>query len=96
MIETVRLTFAAGKYVMVMGGEIETGTYTIDASIAPHQITIKIGSGKRKGLLRHGAFKLLENDELLAVFATNEADQPTRFTSTEQNEQILAGYQRIK
>ena len=96
MIEQVRLTFAAGKYVMVMGGEIETGTYTIDTTVSPHRIKISIGSGKNAGQVRHGAFKLLEDDQLLAVYATNESDLPTRFTATEKNGQILAGYKRVK
>lgn len=94
MIEAVRLTFAAGKYVMVMGGEIETGTYTINTKVLPHQITISIGAGKNAGQVRHGVFKLLENNQLLAAYATNETDQPFLFTSTESNKQLLAAYKR--
>lgn len=96
MLEAVRLTFAAGKYVMVMGGEIETGRYEIDTSVAPHRIKIMIDVGKNQGQARHGVFKLLEDNQLLAAYATNETDQPKQFTSTKSNQQILAGYQRAQ
>ena len=95
-LEVVRLTFAEGKYVLIMGGNVETGTYTIDTSVAPHRIRINIGTGKNQGQVRNGSFKLLEDDQLLAVYATNETDQPVKFTSTPANQQILAGYVRVK
>ncbi|MEP3480590.1 MAG: TIGR03067 domain-containing protein [Fuerstiella sp.] len=95
MIEAVRLTFAKGKYVMVMGGDIETGTYAINTSVLPHQIKISIGVGKNAGQVRHGVFKFLKGNQLLAAYATNDTDQPTHFTSTESNKQLLAGYKRV-
>ena len=92
--DTVRLTFANGKYVLMMGTNIETGTYDIDTSKSPHWITINIQSGDNNGQSRRGAFKLLEDDELLMVFATNDRDRATKFISTDETQTILAGYRR--
>lgn len=95
-LETLRLTFAGGKYIMMIGANIETGTYEIDASKSPHWITINIESGKNQGQSRRGAIKLLEGDQLLAVFATNDKDRETKFFSNSNNKAILAAYQRVK
>ena len=92
----IRLTFADGKYVLMMGANIETGSYEIDASRQPFGITITVGSGESRGKVRRGSFKLLENDQLLTVFSTNDTDRAVRFTSTEENRSLLAGYQKVE
>ena len=92
--ESLRLTFGDGQYVLVMGANIETGTYEIDTTKAPHAITITSGMGKNKGQVRQGSFKLLEDNRLMVVFATNDSDHPTKFISTEASQTLLAVYTR--
>lgn len=93
-VETLQMVFSNGKYVMTMGGNIETGTYEFDSSTAPFSLTIQIGSGKNKGQSRHGSFKLLKGSRLMFVMATNAAGHPTKFVSTEENKNILAVYSK--
>lgn len=94
--QAVRLTFADDKYVMIMGGDVETGTWSIDTSAKPFQMTIEVASGPQKGQTRHGIFKLLVDDRLLVAVSNGSVKQPERFTSTQENGQILAAYQRVK
>ena len=93
-METLKMVFANGNYIMTIGGNIETGTYEFDSSTSPFALTINIGSGKNKGQSRKGSFKLLEENRLLFVMATNEKDHPTKFVSTADNQNILAVYSK--
>ncbi|MEM8734793.1 MAG: TIGR03067 domain-containing protein, partial [Planctomycetota bacterium] len=96
VIEQLELTFANGVYVMNMGAELQTGTYNIHTAASPMTMAIQIGSGSQKGQTRNGAFKLLKDDRLLIVFATNEQDHPTRFVPDRDGNRILAVYQKVK
>ena len=91
-IENLKMVFANGKYVMQIGPNIETGTYEFDATRYPFGLTINIGSGRNKGQCRHGSFKFLEDNRLMFVMGTNEKTSPTKFVSSEDNENILAVY----
>lgn len=95
-IEKLGLTFASGKYVMQTGGGLQTGTYVIETSSHLMQMTIHIESGDHKGQKRKGAFKLLEDDRLLMVLATNSEDRPTRFVPDGSGDSILAVYEKTK
>ncbi|MEM6474279.1 MAG: TIGR03067 domain-containing protein, partial [Planctomycetota bacterium] len=95
-IENLQLTFSNGIYVMNVGQELQTGTFDVSTDSSPMAMTINIGSGKQKGQKRHGAFKLLEEDRLLIVFATNEEDRPTMFVPDKQGNAILAVYEKTK
>ena len=95
-IENLRLTFASGKYVMNMGPELQTGTYTIETTGSPMAMTINIGNGDKKGQQRNGSFKLLKDNRLLIVFATNEKEHPKRFVPDPTGGTIMAVYQRVK
>lgn len=95
-IENLKLVFANGKYVMNMGPELQTGTYNISTSGSPLSMTINIGSGDKKGQKRQGSFKLLKDNCLLIVFATNETGHPTRFVPDASGNSIMAVYQKVK
>jgi uncharacterized protein (TIGR03067 family) len=93
-IENLQLTFGNDKYVMNMGSEIQTGIFSVDASTAPISMDINIESGQHKGQTRKGSIKLLKDNRLLMVFATNETDRPTIFVPDESGATILAVYQK--
>lgn len=95
-IENLSLVFANGKYVMNMGPELQTGSYTVDTSDFPMAMTINIGSGDKKGQSRNGSFKLLKDNRLLIVFATNETGHPKRFVPDDSGDSIMAVYQKKK
>ena len=86
----IRLTFADGKYVLMMGPNVETGTYQIDASRQPFGITITVGSGTDQGRIRRGSFKLLKDDQLLTVFSTNRYG-PGNQVRIDGRKSIIAG-----
>ena len=81
---------------MNMGPELQTGSYTIDTSSFPMAMTINIGSGDKKGQSRNGSFKLLKDNRLLIVFATNETGHPKRFVPDDSGDSIMAVYQKKK
>ena len=91
-IENLKLAFSNQKYVMNMGSEVQTGSYSIDTSTSPMSMTINIGSGQYKGQTRKGSFKLLESKRLLMVFATDEQGHPTRFVPDSSGKTIMAVY----
>ena len=93
-IEKLRLTFANGKYVMTMAGGLQVGSYDINTHSSPMSMNININSGSEKGQKRMGSFKLLKDNRLLIVFATNETDRPSRFIPDESGNTILAVYSR--
>ena len=93
-IDTVRLTFANGKYVMAIGNNLETGSYTFDASKKPFEIDISAATGDDKGTVRRGSFKLLEGDRLLLVLGNSDKNRPQRFVSTNRNLAILSVYSK--
>ena len=94
VVETLQLTFGNNRYVMNMGTEIQTGSYSINTSTSPMSMTINIGSGDKKGQKRNGSFKLLEGNRLLMVFATNEKGHPKRFVPDRSGDSIMAVYQK--
>ena len=93
-IENLRLTFVNGTYVMTMAGELQTGSYEINTASSPMAMDIHIKTGDNAGQKRMGSFKLLEDDRLLIVFATNEKRRPTRFVPDESGDSILAVYRK--
>ena len=90
------MIFANGRYVMTIGSNVETGTYEFDSSTYPFALKINIGSGKNKGQSRHGAFKLLEENRMMFVMATDGRSRPNKFVSTADNQNVLAVYRKIK
>ena len=93
-IENIKLTFGNGRFVLNMGAELQTGTYTIDTTSSPMSMQIDISSGQNKGQTRHGSFKLLKNQRLLMVFSTNADGRPTRFVPDDTGNSFLVVYQK--
>lgn len=94
-IETLKMIFLPdGKYMMTLGGNVETGTYEFDSTVYPFGLTVNIGSGTNQGKKRRGSFKFLEDDRLIFVMATNDKDAPNKFVSSEENKNILAVYSK--
>ncbi len=93
-IENLRLTFANGRYVMNMGPELQTGSYSVNTTGSPMSMTINIGSGDKKGQKRMGSFKLLKGNRLLIVFATDGQGHPQRFVPDATGKTIMAVYQK--
>ena len=93
-IEGLQLTFTKGKYVMTMPGGVQTGQYKIGTASLPMQMDIFIGDGKYKGEKRLGSFKLLKDNRLLIVFATNQTDRPATFVPDSTGATIMAVYEK--
>ena len=92
----LKMVFANGKYVMTLGPNIETGSYTFDSTTDPFGLTINIETGKNKGQSRHGSFRLLTENRLILVMATDETGSPNRFVSTAKNKNIMGVYRKSR
>ena len=90
-LEDMTITFGQDKYVMVMQGDVETGTFTLKTAQTPIGIALRVGTGKAKGTSREGSIKMLTEDRLLMVLG---AGAPSKFISSEDNGNILSAFRK--
>lgn len=73
-------TFTDGKYnVMVMGKQIEAGTYKSDAKAKPATIDMTIDEGKDKGKTQLGIYKLEGDQLVIALGSAGSKERPKNF-----------------
>jgi uncharacterized protein (TIGR03067 family) len=78
------LVFKDGKYTeMVMGKNIESGTYKIDAARTPATIDFTILEGTAKGKTQLGLIKLDGDVLTLALAQHGSTDRPKNFEGTD-------------
>ena len=80
------VTFKDGKYnVTVMGKDLESGSYKVDAAKTPTQIDMTIVEGKadEKGKMQLGIFKLEKDVLTLAIGKAGSKDRPKDFEGGE-------------
>ena len=79
--KAVRLTFTGSKFTWEAGKEVTEGTFSLDATRTPKEITLRTGDKKLSGIYR------LEGDEL-KICAGRGDDRPTDF-ATEAGAKVL-------
>jgi uncharacterized protein (TIGR03067 family) len=81
------VNFKAGKYdVNVMGKEVESGSYKIDAAKKPVQIDMTIAEGKDKGKVQLGIMKLEKDALTIALGKADSKERPKDFDGGENIE----------
>ncbi len=88
-IEKIMLTvmFKDGKYSVSAGGmEVEAGTYKTDAAKKPAAIDMEITSGKDKGKMQLGIYKVEKDILTIALSPHGAKERPKNFETPEKGE----------
>jgi uncharacterized protein (TIGR03067 family) len=91
------LTIAAGgKYTSVVGGQTDTGTFTVDEKKSPKAMDIKSETeGPLKGQTVQAIYEL-KDDTLTVVYDLDLKGRPAKFESPEGSNVLLVVYKREK
>lgn len=94
-INSIKLTLADGKYSVIVNGEKETGSYTVDTSKKPATMDIRVDVDGKKGKTVLAIY-VLSGDTLKVCYQLGGDSRPTDFTSTKDNRQFVVTYKRQK
>ena len=92
------LTFeipASGKYKLVLGGQKDEGTFTVDPSKKPAAMDITGAEGPNRGKTIKAIYKL-DGDTVTICYGLGDSDRPTKFETKGNPKLFLAVYQREK
>lgn len=88
------ITIKGDSYVVTRDGELDRGTFTVDATKTPKQMDIRPESGPNGGKLVRAIYEF-KGDRMKVCYATAEgAERPTSFTTAPDSGQVMITYQR--
>ena len=84
-----------GKYTVIIRGQKDSGTVTIDPAKKPAEMDIKGAEGPNKGKTIKTIYKL-DGDTLVVCYELGGGERPTKFETKANTQQMLATYKREK
>ena len=84
-----------GKYTVLILGQKDAGTVTVDPTKKPAEMDIKGAEGPNKGKTFRAIYKL-DGDTLIICYELGGGDRPAKFETKENTQRMLATYKREK
>jgi uncharacterized protein (TIGR03067 family) len=84
-----------GKYTVLILGQKDVGTVTIDPTKKPAEMDIKGTDGPNKGKTIKTIYKL-DGDTLVVCYELGDGDRPAKFEAKANTQRMLATYKREK
>jgi uncharacterized protein (TIGR03067 family) len=91
--KSIHAVFHDGKYSVTVGGKLDKGTYTVDGSKDPKQLTIVGTEGPNKGKTIPAIFDL-EKDTLTVCYDMSGKAAPEKFESKADSSSFLVTYSK--
>lgn len=95
VLKSISLKLDQGKYEVLVGGQPDKGTYTIDAAAKPKSMTITGTAGPNIGKTFPAIYEL-QPDTLRICYDLSGAKRPTEFKSIPGTRLYLVTYHRAK
>ena len=95
VLKTISLKLDNGKYEVLVGGNPDKGTYTIDSTSKPKGMTITGTEGPNHGKTFPAIYEL-KGDTLRICYDLSGAKRPTEFKSVSGTRLYLVTYNRKK
>ena len=95
VLKSISLKLGSGKYEVLVGGNPDKGTYTIDATTQPKRMTITGTEGLNHGKIFPAIYEL-KGDTLRICYDLSGAKRPTEFKSVAGTKLYLVTYVRAK
>jgi uncharacterized protein (TIGR03067 family) len=92
---TILLRLSNGKYGARVSGQVDQGTYTVDASKSPKQLTLVGTNGPNKGKKMLAIYEL-DNGNLKVCYDLSGKAFPEKFESKSGTDSFLAVYRKAK
>jgi uncharacterized protein (TIGR03067 family) len=84
-----------GKYTVLILGQKDAGSVSIDPTKKPAEMDIKGAEGPNKGKTIKTIYKL-DGDTLIVCYELGGGDRPSKFETKPNTQQMLATYKREK
>ena len=94
-LKDLTLTLDNGKYEVKAPGELDKGTYTIDAAKKPKHVDVKGTEGPNQGKTYPGIYEL-DGDTLKICYDLSGKARPKEFKTAAGTQLFLATYKRKK
>ena len=95
LLKTISLKLDDGKYEVFVGTEPDRGTYTIDPTTTPKQMTIKGTEDPNHGRTFPAIYEI-SGDTLRICYDLSGANTPATFKTMAGTKLYLVTYQRVK
>ena len=95
VLKTISLKLDNGKYEVLVGGNPDKGTYTVDSTTKPRSMTITGTAGPNIGKTFPAIYEL-KGDTLRICYDLSGAKRPTEFKTTAGTKLYLVIYNRKK
>jgi len=95
VLKSISLRLDNGKYEVLVGGEPDKGTYTLDFASKPKSMTITGTEGPNRGKTFPAIYEL-KDDTLRICYDLSGAKRPTEFKSVAGTRLYLVTYNRKK
>ncbi len=95
VVKTISLKLEAGKYEVFVGDKPDKGTYTLDSTAKPKEMTVTGTEGPNHGKTFPAIYEL-KGDTLRICYDLSGAKRPTEFKSVAGTKLYLVTYKRAK